>query len=70
MAIIDEQVAGTVALRKIGDEVFEFTKMAVDRATEERHRRALSHESYGKRGKQVAQGHLYSNTENAAASNV
>lgn len=32
MALYDGEVAGTVALRKLGDEVYEFTKMAVDTA--------------------------------------
>lgn len=32
MALYDGEIAGTVALRKLGDEVYEFTKMAVDTA--------------------------------------
>src|SRR5205823_5846669 len=32
MALFDGKVAGTVALKKVNDEVYEFTKMAVDPA--------------------------------------
>lgn len=69
MAIYDGTVAGTVALRKIDDTVYEFTKMAVD----ENFRRkgiaeALSYASFEK-GKEMGATSiiLYSNTKNAGA---
>ncbi len=36
MALCDEAVAGTVALKKVDDATFEFTKMAVDEAFQRR----------------------------------
>ncbi len=69
MALYDGIVAGTVALRKVDETVYEFTKMAVD----ENFRRkgiaeALSYASFEK-GKALGATSiiLYSNTKNAAA---
>ncbi|MFT3911151.1 MAG: GNAT family N-acetyltransferase [Ferruginibacter sp.] len=69
MAIYDGSVAGTVALRKVDDTVYEFTKMAVD----ENFRRkgiaeALSYASFEK-GRELGATAiiLYSNTKNAGA---
>src|SRR5687767_6363137 len=64
MATYDGVVAGTVALKKVNDEVYEFTKMAVD----ERYRRkgiaeALSYASFEKAKEAGAtKVILYSNT--------
>lgn len=69
MALFNGEVAGTVGLRKIDDNSFEFTKMAVD----ENFRRkgiaeSISYASFEKvrqlGGKKLI---LYSNTKNAAA---
>jgi len=69
MALYDEEVAGTVALRKVDNHTYEFTKMAVD----EKFRRrgiaeAISFASFEK-AKQLGAKKiiLYSNTKNAAA---
>ncbi len=69
MALYDGEVAGTVALRKLDDHIYEFTKMAVD----ENFRRkgiaeALSYASFEK-AKEIGATSviLYSNTKNAAA---
>lgn len=69
MAMYDGSIAGTVALRKVSEDVYEFTKMAVD----ENFRRlgiaeALSYASFEK-GKELGAKSiiLYSNTKNAAA---
>jgi ribosomal protein S18 acetylase RimI-like enzyme len=69
MALYDNEVAGTVGLRKVSGSVFEFTKMAVD----ERFRRrgiaeAISYASFEK-AKELGATKviLYSNTKNAAA---
>ena len=69
MALYNGEVAGTVALRKIDDQTFEFTKMAVD----PNYRRkgiaeALSYACFDKAGRLGAtQVILYSNTLQAAA---
>jgi len=69
MALYDGEVAGTVGLRKVEEDTYEFTKMAVD----ENFRRkgiaeAISYASFIKAkelgAKQVI---LYSNTKNAGA---
>lgn len=69
MAIIYGKVAGTVALRKINDAVFEFTKMAV--YPEFRRKgvaEALSYASFREARKLgAASVILYSNTKNAGA---
>lgn len=69
MAMYDGVVAGTVALRKVDEHTYEFTKMAVD----ENFRRkgiaeALSYASFEK-GKELGARSiiLYSNTKNAGA---
>jgi ribosomal protein S18 acetylase RimI-like enzyme len=69
MALYDAEVAGTVALRKVDNHTYEFTKMAVD----EKFRRrgiaeAISFASFEK-AKQLGAKKimLYSNTKNAAA---
>ena len=69
MALYDGNVAGTVALRKVDDTKYEFTKMAVD----ENFRRkgiaeALSYACFEK-GKELGATSiiLYSNTKNNAA---
>ena len=69
MASCNDEIAGTVALRKMSDGVFEFTKMAVD----ENFRRkgiaeALTYASFEK-AKELGATKvvLYSNTKNAAA---
>ena len=69
MAEYDGEIAGTVALRKIDDQTYEFTKMAVD----ENYRRkgiaeALSYASFEKaRELGATKVILYSNTRNAGA---
>ena len=69
MAEYNGVLAGTVALRKVDDQTYEFTKMAVD----ENFRRlgiaeALSHASFRKAGELGAgQIILYSNKKNKAA---
>ena len=69
MASFNGEIAGTVALRKLSDGVFEFTKMAVD----ENFRRkgiaeALTYASFEKaRALGAKKVILYSNTKNAAA---
>lgn len=69
MALYDGAVAGTVGLRKVGEQTYEFTKMAVD----ENYRRkgiaeALSYASFEK-AKELGATKviLYSNTKNASA---
>ena len=69
MALYDGAVAGTVGLRKVGEQVYEFTKMAVD----ENFRRkgiaeVLSYASFEK-AKELGANKviLYSNTRNAGA---
>jgi len=69
MALYDGAVAGTVGLRKLGEQTYEFTKMAVD----ENYRRkgiaeALSYASFEK-AKELGATKiiLYSNTKNANA---
>jgi ribosomal protein S18 acetylase RimI-like enzyme len=69
MALYDGTVAGTVGLRKVGEQTYEFTKMAVD----ENYRRrgiaeALSYASFEK-AKELSATKvvLYSNTKNANA---
>ena len=69
MALYDGAVAGTVGLRKVGEQTYEFTKMAVD----ENFRRkgiaeALSYASFEK-AKELGANKviLYSNTRNAGA---
>lgn len=69
MALYNGEVAGTVGLRKVDDETYEFTKMAVD----EHFRRkgiaeAISYASFIKAKELGAQQViLYSNTKNAGA---
>ena len=69
MALYECEVAGTVALRKTGEGIYEFTKMAVDKD----HRRkgiaeALSYASFDKAYELGASKViLYSNTKNAGA---
>ncbi len=69
MALCDGEPAGTVGLKKINDELFEFTKMAVGR----NFRRmgigeALSYASFNRAAQLGAKNILlYSNTLNAAA---
>jgi len=69
MALYDGTVAGTVGLRKVGAQTYEFTKMAVD----ENYRRkgiaeALSYASFEKaRELGATKVILYSNTRNAGA---
>lgn len=69
MALYDGEVAGTVGLRKVDEDTYEFTKMAVD----ENFRRkgiaeAISYASFNKAkelgAKEII---LYSNTKNAGA---
>jgi ribosomal protein S18 acetylase RimI-like enzyme len=69
MALYDDEPAGTVGLRKIDDETFEFTKMAVDPV----YRRngiaeAISYASFVK-AKELGASRiiLYSNTKNEGA---
>ena len=69
MAMYNGEPAGTVALKKVNDTVYEFTKMAVG---EEFRRKgiaeALSYASFVKAAKMGAKEILlYSNTKNAAA---
>ena len=69
MALYGEEVAGTVALRKVDDSTYEFTKMAVDKKFRRRGiAEALSMVSF-KEGKRLGASLiiLYSNTKNAAA---
>lgn len=69
MALFDGEVAGTVGLRKVEEDTYEFTKMAVD----ENFRRkgiaeAISYASFIKAKELGAQQViLYSNTKNAGA---
>ncbi len=69
MAIFNGQVAGTVGLRKLNDQVFEFTKMAVDKHFRRQGiAEALSKASFQRAKELGAQSIiLYSNTRNAAA---
>lgn len=69
MASFNGAIAGTVALRKLSDEVFEFTKMAVG---ENFRRKGIAEAlTYASFEKAIALGAteiiLYSNTKNAAA---
>lgn len=69
MALYDRAVAGTVGLRKLDEQTFEFTKMAVDKNFRRKGiAEALSYASFEKAkdlgGTTVI---LYSNTKNAAA---
>ena len=69
MALCDGAVAGTVALRKVDETTYEFTKMAVDENFRRRGiAEALSHASFEK-GKELGATSiiLYSNTKNAGA---
>ncbi|MEO6491027.1 MAG: GNAT family N-acetyltransferase [Ferruginibacter sp.] len=69
MALYDGVIAGTVGLRKVDDENYEFTKMAVDM----NYRRkgiaeAISYASFDKaKSLGATKVILYSNTKNAAA---
>lgn len=69
MALYDGQVAGTVGLRKVDDEVFEFTKMAVDPLFRRKGiAEAICYASFRKAAALGASRIiLYSNTLNAAA---
>ncbi len=69
MALYDEEPAGTVGLKKINDELFEFTKMAVGKNFRRRGiGEALSYASFVKAAALGAKDILlYSNTLNAAA---
>jgi len=69
MALYDEQVAGTVALRKIDDKTFEFTKMAVgDKFRRRGIAESLCYASFDKAKELGADTVvLYSNTLQAAA---
>jgi len=69
MAEYDGEIAGTVALRKLDPETYEFTKMAVD---EQFRRRGIAEKlcyASFQKAKQLGakQVVLYSNTKNAAA---
>lgn len=69
MALYNGEVAGTVALRKIGDKTFEFTKMAVDPKFRRKGiAEQLCYASFDKAGELGATNViLYSNTLQAAA---
>jgi ribosomal protein S18 acetylase RimI-like enzyme len=69
MAEYEGQVAGTVGLRKVDDEIFEFTKMAVDPAFRRKGiAEAISYASFRKAHELgAARIILYSNTLNEAA---
>lgn len=69
MAAYDGVIAGTVGLRKVEDEIFEFTKMAVDPAFRRKGiAEALSYASFRKAASLGAERVvLYSNTLNADA---
>jgi ribosomal protein S18 acetylase RimI-like enzyme len=69
MAIFNGQVAGTVGLRKLNDQVLEFTKMAVDKQFRRQGiAEALSKACFQRAKEMGAQSIiLYSNTRNAAA---
>ena len=69
MALYDGTVTGTVGLRKVDEETFEFTKMAVDNAFRRKGiAEALSYASFRK-AKTLGANRiiLYSNTLNAGA---
>ncbi|MGQ0739615.1 MAG: GNAT family N-acetyltransferase [Bacteroidota bacterium] len=69
MAEYNGVIAGTVGLRKVDDETYEFTKMAVDPAFRRKGiAEAISYASF-KKGKQLGATRiiLYSNTLNARA---
>ncbi len=69
MALNDNTVAGTVALRKVDDQTYEFTKMAVDPDFRRKGiAEALSYASF-KKAKELGADKviLYSNTKNAGA---
>ena len=69
MALYDGKVAGTVALKKIDDRTFEFTKMAVDKKFRRKGiAEALSYACFDKAAAMGATSVLlYSNTLQAAA---
>jgi ribosomal protein S18 acetylase RimI-like enzyme len=69
MAEYDGIVAGTVALRKVDEYIFEFTKMAVDSNFRRRGiAQAISYASFRKaKGLGAKKVILYSNTKNAGA---
>lgn len=69
MALYDGAVAGTVGLRKVGEKIYEFTKMAVDENFRRRGiAEALSYASFEKAKELGAvKVILYSNTKNADA---
>ena len=69
MAEFDGVIAGTVALRKVDDNIFEFTKMAVDKNFRRKGiAEAISYASFRKAYELGARTViLYSNTKNAAA---
>ncbi|MDQ3682793.1 MAG: GNAT family N-acetyltransferase [Bacteroidota bacterium] len=69
MALYDGEVAGTVGLRKLNRETFEFTKMAVDKNFRRKGiAEALSYASFEKaKDLGATTVILYSNTKNAAA---
>ncbi len=69
MAEYDGVAAGTVGLRKVNDETWEFTKMAVDKGFQRRGiAEALSYASFKKAARLGAkQVILYSNKKNAGA---
>lgn len=69
MALYNEEVAGTVALRKLNKATFEFTKMAVDKNFRRKGIAGeLSYASFQKaRSLGISKILLYSNTKNAAA---
>ena len=69
MALYDGNVAGTVALRKVDETTYEFTKMAVDRDFRRKGiAEALSYASFEKaKTLGATKVILYSNTKNAAA---
>ncbi len=69
MALYNGEIAGTVALRKVNDTTYEFTKMAVDENFRRRGiAEAISYASF-KKAKQLGAKKiiLYSNTKNSAA---
>jgi ribosomal protein S18 acetylase RimI-like enzyme len=69
MAIFNDEVAGTVALKKVDNEVYEFTKMAVDEPFRRKGiAEALSRASFEKaRELGATKVILYSNTRQEAA---
>jgi ribosomal protein S18 acetylase RimI-like enzyme len=69
MALYNDEVAGTVALKKVSDKVYEFTKMAVDENFQRRGiAEALSYAAFEKASKMGAKKViLYSQTSLAPA---